>query len=467
MKKTLKVLLLIAVIIGSIYGYNSYRKSKMKPEWRLDTPNMGTIREVVTATGFINPHVMVNVGTEVSGKIERLYKDFNAPVRRGELLAKLDTEILQTNLETAQNELTRANTTVEETKFDLNLLQEMVRKDMATTYDLKKAEFKHDQSLQTLNNAKTALLRAQKNLENAYIKSPIDGIIVSRNVDEGQTVAASLNAPTLFIIANNLQQMQITADVDEADIGKIVVGMPVEFTVDAYTGRPFRGSVKQIRLSPKSEQNVVTYSVIIDAQNPEGRLLPGMTANVTIVVSAKQNVMRIPETAIRFRPSMEVWKLVGIEWDDDLYGLGALRNLAHQMMQPDTSATAKNNTPETQARPQTRTQPPAGTDPARAAGMTRRGRPEGTPSGVPGTTPNPNFASSMPSRRRNTAVVWVLEKGIPRSRVIQTGISDGAFIEVTGGLDAEVSLITGVIFKDPKQMTNPMMPSGPGMGRRF
>ncbi|MBM4404477.1 MAG: efflux RND transporter periplasmic adaptor subunit, partial [Candidatus Cloacimonetes bacterium] len=452
---------------GGIYGYNRYRKNRSKPEWRLDKPNMGSIREVVTATGSINPYVMVNVGTEISGKILKIMKDFNAPVKRGELLAMLDTEILQSNLETAQNELKRANTATEEAKYDLDLLQELVRKEMATAYDLKKAEFKHDQSVQSLNNAKTALHRAQKNLENAYIKSPIDGVIVSRNVDEGQTVAASLNAPTLFVIANNLEQMQITADVDEADIGKISVGLPVEFSVDAYSGRPFRGSVKQIRLSPKSEQNVVSYSVIIDAQNPDRRLLPGMTANVTIVVNAKQNVRRIPELAIRFRPSMEVWNLFGIKWDEDTYGLGAMRNLAQQMTPPDTTAAKSFPAPGSPERQPSRSQAPAGADTARATGMGRRGRPDRPPAGMSGNAPSPAAGPPMSSRRRGMAIVWVMENGVPKGRVIQTGISDGAYIEVLSGLEDTESLITGVIYKDPKQMTNPMMQSGPGMGRRF
>jgi len=458
MKKSLKLILIIAVLIGGVYGYNRYRRNKLKPEWRLDTPNIGTIREVVTATGSINPHVMVNVGTEISGKIEKIYKDFNSPVRRGELLAKLDTEILQTNLETAQNELSRANSTVEEAKFDLDLLQEMVRKDMATTYDLRKAEFKHDQALQTLKNAHTSLQRAQKNLENAYIRSPIDGVIVSRNVDEGQTVAASLNAPTLFIIANNLEQMQITADVDEADIGKISVGMPVDFTVDAYSGRPFSGFVKQIRLSPKAEENVVSYSVIIDAQNPERRLLPGMTANVTIEVNAKHDVMRIPELAIRFRPSMEVWKLFGIKWDEETYGVGAMRKLTQQLMQADTSTNA-NSSPTGQRA--------ALTDSAPARGMAGRGRGSGALSGMPGGAGASASGSAMPGRRSSMAIVWVLVDGVPQGKAIRTGISDGAFIEVLSGMEDSDSLITGVIYKDPKQMVNPMMQGGPGMGRRF
>ena len=189
---------------------------------------------------------------------------------------------------------------------------------MAAEYDLRKAEFRMQQAQQSLATARLNLQRAQKNLDNAYIKSPIDGVIVGRSVDEGQTVAASLNAPTLFKIANNLDKMQITANVDEADIGRIKVGLPVEFSVDAYTTMAFTGEVQQIRLNPVTEQNVVSYSVIIDAENPGRVLLPGMTTNVTIIVKSRQNTMRIPETATRFRPSKELWTLFGLKWEDDM-----------------------------------------------------------------------------------------------------------------------------------------------------
>ncbi|MDY0151762.1 MAG: efflux RND transporter periplasmic adaptor subunit, partial [Candidatus Cloacimonas sp.] len=297
MKKYIKYLVIVLIIAAAIILWGHYRKAKNMPEWRTDTPSQGAIREVVTATGSLNPYVLVNVGTEVSGKIEKIYKDFNDRVKKGELLAKLDTEILRTNLDAAKGELAKANTAMNEAKLDYDLLKELFKKNMSPDYDVKKAEFKVETAQQNLANAKLTLQRAQKNLDNAYITSPIDGIIVSRDVDEGQTVAASMSSPTLFMIANNLDQMQITANVDEADIGKIKLELPVEFTVDAYPTNRFEGNVKQIRLNPTTDSNVVSYSVIIDAANPERKLLPGMTTNVTIEIQAKENVLRVPETA--------------------------------------------------------------------------------------------------------------------------------------------------------------------------
>nr|HPI25520.1 efflux RND transporter periplasmic adaptor subunit [Candidatus Cloacimonadota bacterium] len=225
MKKYLKYIILVVVIVAVVIAFSNYKKAKKAPEWRTDTASMGSVREVVTATGSLNPYVLVDIGTEVSGKIEKLYKDYNDTVKKGELLAKLDTEILRTSLEASKGDLAKATTSMAEAKLDLDLQTELFQKNMSAEYDLRKAEFKYETAQQNVANARLSLQRAQKNLDNAFITSPINGIIVSRNVDEGQTVAASLNSPTLFLIANNLDRMQITAGVDEADIGKIKVGM--------------------------------------------------------------------------------------------------------------------------------------------------------------------------------------------------------------------------------------------------
>ena len=226
MKKYIKYIVIVAVIVAAMLLWGKVKKDKKKPEWRTDTTSEGDIREVVTATGSLNPYVLVNVGTEVSGKIEKIYKDFNDRVKKGELLAKLDTEILKTNLEASRGDLAKANTAMEEAKLDYEMQRELLERNMTPKYDVQKAKFKYDTAQQTVANAKLTLQRAQKNLDNAFITSPIDGIIVSRDVDEGQTVAASMSSPTLFMIANNLDQMQINANVDEADIGKVKLGLP-------------------------------------------------------------------------------------------------------------------------------------------------------------------------------------------------------------------------------------------------
>lgn len=458
-KKIVRTAIILVVLIALVVVFLRYQNQKNRPEWRTDGPSEGLIREVVTSTGSLNPTVLVEVGTEVSGKIEEYYKDFNDRVRKGELIAKLDTELLQTALLGAESDLEKARTTLEETRLDYNIQVELFAKDMTTEYEKNKAKFKLDQAVLAEQNAQLSMQRAQTNLQNAYIRSPIDGIIVSREIEAGQTVAASMNSPTLFKIANNLNQMQITAAIDEADIGKIHVGLPVEFAVDAYPNESFNGSVQQIRLNPNTDQNVVSYDVIINAANPEGKLLPGMTTSVTIVVQSKPNVMRIPETATRFRPSKEIWEQMGLEWDEDIIN-SARRNRPTQS--PPTAsqnkATADSSTNAQAA--SSRSADPRGRRPDQVSSS--------RPAGAEVSQFNP--AGSASSRAR-FAMVWVLKDGKPSPQFIRTGISDGAFVEVIDGLEPGTVLVTGINYRDAKQAAaasavNPAT-SGPGMGRRF
>lgn len=476
MKKYLRYIIIAILVIALVLIFFSYRKKKNRPEWRTDTISVGNIREVVTATGSLNPYVLVEVGTEVSGKIEKLYKDFNDNVKKGDLLAKLDTELLRTSLDSSKSDLAKAQTSAEEAKLDHDNLKELVKKGMAAEYDFRKAEFKYQQAQQTLAASRLNLQRAQKNLDNAYITSPIDGVIVARSVDEGQTVAASLNAPTLFKIANNLDKMQITANVDEADIGRIKVGLPVEFSVDAYPTMPFVGEVKQIRLNPSTEQNVVSYSVIIDADNPGHVLLPGMTTNVTIIIRSKQNATRIPETATRFRPSKEVWTLFGLKWEDDLIQKASEKAMEDMKKEMEKMAAAEttSNPGDSQSRPASNGAQPGKSAPAdttsRARGSGGRMR-QGSGSGTgAASAPGSGMASGGGmgrGRGGGFSTVWILKNGKPELKMIRTGISDGAYIEVVSGISDGDILISGVAYKNSKQAnsgSNPM--GGPGM-RRF
>lgn len=448
MKKVIRVIIVIVIIAAAIIGYTNYRKSKNKPTWNLGTISTGTIREEVTASGTLNPSTKVEVGTEISGKILKLYKDFNDSVRRGELLAKLDTENLESSLESARSDVTRAQISVQDARLDLTLQDELFKNEMGTSYDLQKAQNRYDQAVQSHANAQSAFKKAEKNLQNAIITSPIDGIVISRNVEEGQTVAASMSSPTLFIIANNLRKMQIEAEVDEADIGKIRVDEPVEFTVDAFSGERFDGSVKQVRLSPNTSQNVVTYTVIIDVDNPQLKLLPGMTANVTIVVQKREEVSRIPESAVRFRPSKDLWDQFGLKWDDSITARPAL---------------AQANTPpaENSGRPQTSDSPDSirarmqQMTPGQRAAFRQRAAQSGetrTRSAQRDESSQSAFGSgyeytTRPSRNR----VWVLSNGKPTPVDVVTGLSDGRFIEIISGLDTDQEFITGVNYTNPKQ----------------
>ena len=417
-KKYITYIIIAVVVIAVIVVISQVNKKKNMPEWRTETPSIGTIREVVTATGSLNPTMLVEVGTEVSGKIEKLYKDFNDTVKKGELLAKLDTEILTANLESAKADVNKATIVRDDAKMEYENSKTLYEKGMGSQYEMEKKLYTYQQAEQNLATAILKLKTAQKNLQNASITSPINGVVVSREVSEGQTVAATMSSPTLFKIANNLDIMEITAVVDEADIGKVRVGMPVEFTVDAYPEEQFYGTVNQIRLKSIVEQNVVSYHVIIDTDNPEHKLLPGMTTNVTIIIQSKEDVMRIPVTATRFLPSKEVWELFGLKWEDNL--ITKARRAAMQAASSGNSA--KTSTMN--------------------AG-------------------NKNFSNGRPK----FSTIWVLKDNVPELMVVQTGISDGAYIEVLSDLDQKAKIITGVNYKNASQITGNSVMGGPRGGR--
>lgn len=452
-KKYLKYIIITLLIIAAAIAFLQIRKNKNKPEWKLDTPSRGIIREVVTATGALNPTILVEVGTEVSGTIKILYKDFNDRVKKGEVLARLDTEILSTSVESAQAEVNKARISRDEARMEYNNSKSLASRDMVSQYEAQKDKYTLDQAELNLATAQLRLQTAQKNLRNATITSPIDGVIVSREVSEGQTVAASMNSPTLFTIANNLDQMEITASVDEADIGKISVGLPVEFAVDSYADQMFTGTVQQIRLKSVSDQNVVSYSVIIDAANPDHKLLPGMTTNVTIITQSKDNALRIPETATRFTPSKEVWEIFGFKWEDDL--ISKARKAAMEKtfgpLSGKRPTSAGGQKPDRSKAPSERPsrRPPAG--------MPSNGMPGGM------TRPGGN------GRFGGSAMIWVLKDKTPELIMVQTGISDGANVELLSPLDPETKIITGVIYKDPSQAkgNSALQQGGPGMGHRF
>ncbi|HOH82469.1 MAG: efflux RND transporter periplasmic adaptor subunit [Candidatus Cloacimonetes bacterium] len=417
-KKYLTYIIIAVVVIAVIVVISQVNKKKNMPEWRTETPSSGTIREVVTATGSLNPTMLVEVGTEVSGKIEKLYKDFNDTVKKGELLAKLDTEILTANLESAKADVNKATIVRDDAKMEYENSKTLYEKGMGSQYEMEKKLYTYQQAEQNLATAILKLKTAQKNLQNASITSPINGVVVSREVSEGQTVAATMSSPTLFKIANNLDIMEITAVVDEADIGKVRVGMPVEFTVDAYPEEQFYGTVNQIRLKSIVEQNVVSYHVIIDTDNPEHKLLPGMTTNVTIIIQSKEDVMRIPVTATRFLPSKEVWELFGLKWEDNL--ITKARRAAMQ------AASSQNS--------------------AKTSTM---------------NAGNKNFSNGRPK----FSTIWVLKDNVPELMVVQTGISDGAYIEVLSDLDQKAKIITGVNYKNASQITGNSVMGGPRGGR--
>ena len=309
--------------LGTIY----YRSTQAPPAPALVTATVtrGSVVEDVEATGAVEAVTTVLVGTQVSGTIESLHADFNSAVHKGQVIARLDPSLFQTQVAQAQATLTRVQADLERNRVDvadterkLRRAQELFDRQLIPRTDLETAEANALQAQAAAKSAeaqiaqaRASLNQAQVNLAHTVITAPIDGIVISRNVDVGQTVAASMQAPTLFVIAQDLTRMQVRASVSEADIGRIQPGQPVTFLVDAYPDETFSGSVTQVRLQPVVEQNVVSYTTVIDVPNPDLKLKPGMTATVTVEIARNDDVLRVPTAALRFRPTAEVFAAMG------------------------------------------------------------------------------------------------------------------------------------------------------------
>lgn len=274
-------------------------------QYRTEKTDRGTITKTVTATGTLSAVTTVQIGSQVSGVISQLYADFNSRVQKGQLLAELDPTPFQAQVEQRRADLTRAQVEAANARITLQRQQRLADSGLAAEADLDAARARFDAAQAQVSQASAALRQSEANLKYTRITSPIDGIVVDRQYDVGQTVAASFQAPTLFSIAQDLTKMQVQADVDQSDIGAVKVGQPARFTVDAYPDEEFRGRIAQIRLNALVNQNVVSYPVMIEVPNPDERLRPQMTANVTFDVATVQNVLRIPNAALRFRPESE------------------------------------------------------------------------------------------------------------------------------------------------------------------
>ena len=300
-KKILVVLLVLGIAGAGFYIYN---QSNSKKDLNLETvyPSLGDIVQTITATGRLQPIDQVDVGTEVSGTVSKIYTDFNQRVKKGQVLLELDPLKAKARVEQTKASYRAATNEIRYQKRNYNRTYELFRKGSVAATDLETAEYRYKNAQSSLVNAKSNLEQAELDLENCIIKSPIDGIVLNRAVEAGQTVAASFSAPTLFTLARDLAQMEVKADVDEADIGQVKEGQRVKFSVDAYPGEEFTGKVQERRLSPTISSNVVTYTVIIKADNPGQKLLPGMTANCDIIVEDESQVLTIPTRALQFKP---------------------------------------------------------------------------------------------------------------------------------------------------------------------
>lgn len=369
MNKLIITLIVLAVVAGSVGAYYKYRDNGVEVKISTLPVNRGDIVDSVGATGTVQAVTTIQVGTQVSGTIKALYADFNSIVRRGQLVAELDPALLQTQFEQARANLIRSQAdadrlkiTVEDARTKLKRAEGLAARKLVSPQDLEAAQVSVRAAEAQLKSSEAGTVQSQAslnqadvNLQHAMIEAPIDGIVISRNVDVGQTVAASLNAPTLFVIAADLTKMQVNANVDESDVGRIRPGQHVRFRVDAYPTEEFTGTLNQVRLQPIVSQNVVTYATVIDVPNPQLKLKPGMTANVTIEIARRVDAIRVPNAALRFRPNADTFAALNLPVPSDLVqrgGFGAGTGMRGGGRQATGAAAAGPASPTTSAAPQ-------------------------------------------------------------------------------------------------------------------
>ncbi len=406
-KRLIVVAAAVGVVTVTVAAYYSASGSAEGPRLNTTAVSRGAVVETVSATGTLEAVETVEVGTQVSGAIKALYADYNDHVRKGRVIAQLEPSLFQTQVEQARATVQRLQADVEARKVQLEdaelklrRARELSARQLIPATDLETAEANMRQAEASLKAAEAQRVQGQAslnqtnvNLGHTTIVAPIDGIVVSRNVDVGQTVAASMSAPTLFVLARDLTRMQVNAKIDEADIGRIQSGQMVEFSVDAYAGEQFTGKVRQVRLQPVVEQNVVSYVTVVDVPTPELQLKPGMTATVNVEIARADEALRVPSGALRFRPTADIFTALGQEAPQD-----------------------------------------------RAAGEPRAAR-GAAPDGAR-MRDRLQSGSARPAARNG---VWVLRDGRLRRVRVETSTSDGVVTAVVGGeLQEGDQVVTGV-----------------------
>src|SRR5690348_2508403 len=296
--------IIVAIVAFLAIAFFVVRRERSgSSQFQTATVTRGPITQAVTATGTLNPVVNVQVGSQVSGNIAKLFVDFNSQVKAGQVVAQIDPMLFQAVVTQAEGDLASAQAALELAKLNASRTQTLFARKTSSQADLDQAMANLHQAEANVKIKQGALDKAKADLEHCTITSPIDGVVISRSVDVGQTVAASLQAPVIFQIANDLSKMQIDSNVAEADVGAVEVGQAVDFTVDAFPTRTFHGKVVQVRNAPITVQNVVTYDTVIGVENKDLKLKPGMTANVSVIIAQKDNVLQVKNAALRYRPA--------------------------------------------------------------------------------------------------------------------------------------------------------------------
>jgi HlyD family secretion protein len=421
-KRAILVVIGISAVTASLAAYYRTSGGDSAAQFVTASATRGDVLQVVEATGKLEAVTTVQVGTQVSGTIESLHADFNSVVRKGQVVARLDPSVLEAQVEQARATVARLNADVERSRIlvddadvKLRRAKELFERGLIPATDLENAETTARQAKASLKAAQAQVVQSQAslnqsrvNLSHTVITAPVDGIVISRNVDVGQTVAASMSAPTLFVIAKDLTAMQVNASIDEADIGRIAAGQRVTFTVDAYPNEQFSGTVSQVRLNPVVSQNVVSYVTTIDVRNRDLKLKPGMTANVSVEVARADNVVRVPNAALRFVPTEEM-----------------------------------------------------------LANVVRSLRP-----GSPANVRRERQAEDAPRRPADPSMarVWTLQDGQLRANRVRTGISDGIVTAIVDGeVPDGATIVTGVSSSttaSSQPASSPLIPRRPGGNRQ-
>jgi len=439
-------LIMVAAFGATVTAYFALRGGPADPQITAVAITRGSILKTVQATGTLQAVSTVEVGSQVSGRISELHADFNSVVHKGQIIARLDPSLFQAQVDQARATLARVeaqqNGALVQQKDAQNKLtraKELAKSNLIAAQDLEAAQTTYDAAVAAVTSARADAVQAraqhnqaQLNLEHTIIQAPTDGVVISRSVEVGQTVAAAMQAPTLFTIAGDLSLMQVNASIDEADIGSIRPKQPVSFTVDAYPERTFRGQVSQVRLQPTVVQNVTTYITVIDVPNKDLLLKPGMTATVTVKVAEREDVLRVPNAALRFRPTPEV--------------LAALGNPAATATQPRRASVDRATGSSSAA---------DDTEPA------SDWRHAATIDAAFGPVPTPN------SRAR----LWQIRDGHLVSVAVRLGLTDGTTTElIEGPLEAGSSVVTNVALpastSAASQSRSPLLPQFPRQGTR-
>ena len=417
MKKKYWILFAVIVLlaVAAYFIYQGMGKNKGY-EWKFVAIEKGDISTTVTATGSLNAVTTVQVGTQVSGTINKILVDFNDQVKKGEIVAVIDTTYLAASVKDAMASYHRNEIQVRQTKREFERTKLLFDQKVVAEADYDLALTSYETAMSNLTSSEASLNRAKINLEYATIRSPISGVVVLRNIDVGQTVASSFNTPTLFTIAQDLTKMQVQASVDEADIGKVKVNQSVTFTVDAYAGQIFSGTVSQIRLLPTVVQNVVNYTVIIDVPNPDMKLLPGMTANITIVVEIVTDVLKVPSVALRFTPPAEYIE----KW------MASLPDSVREKMQRFQQG---------------------GNRMGNQQGMKSGSQEVRRPGDQEGTYPGGMRSEGMRPggfNRMNAGMLWVKEGEKIAQRRVRVGLTDGSYTQVMGRVEEGEEVVIGI-----------------------